>query len=190
MYINGSGSHKEWESNIQISVNDKTIKLPEVRHINIYSQSNMTFSALQRAFRLQFPCREKISADLHVSQLLRGNTRALSGHSAQYNTCRKIKRGEEIKNTDWLHFNRWLLCHQQAAPCMVGKALLFCVLRNFKMWKNFITQMRNFLSPFPPFLVQCQCLWDLHGCRQDTTVSNNNNKATDKPIFLAITLSL
>lgn len=73
-----------------------TIQLPEVRHINLYPALNMIFLGPvpgSDCTLIQCPCTEKISADLHVSRLLRGNTRVFSGHSPQYNKCKKLNRG-------------------------------------------------------------------------------------------------
>lgn len=69
------------------------MKLPEVRHINL------KYVIEKRPHRLQFSWKEKICADLHVSLLLKGNTKALCDNSAQNNTCSKIRKGgcEEMK---------------------------------------------------------------------------------------------
>lgn len=118
---------------------------------------------------------EKISADRHVSQLLRGNTRALSGHSAQHNTRRKIKRREEIKN----------MVAVSSAGCTIQGGSF-----NFETQYNhfLITPMRIFLLPLPCSLsVSLLSGKDLNSCRQDSTISSNDNKVTDYfPSFIML----
>lgn len=152
--------------------------MPEVRHINLYPESNMIFLALVSIYTVLWSsgCTQRKS-DLHVSWLLSGNTRAFSGHSTQYNKWRHLKRrGERVRAMPSLVDN---FCGRKSI--CIRNTDVISVLHNFHFFR--VLEMWRFLLLVFRFYVQChsQVLGCVLGCccRHGITVSANDHKVTD-----------